>query len=378
MAGIALYISGGILKGFATTLIIGIVSSLFTGVLVGRLIMHAYISFLGNKKLSFGLASKGFLQNTHIDFFGIRKIAYLFSVAFIGLGGMFIYKQGGLNLGVDFTGGRTYVVEFTEYVHPIEMREKLAKVFNSQSTDVITYGKDNVLRVTTSYLAHINSIKTDKKIQMLLIENIAAHTGLKYVENTKKLANKEFTITSSSKVGPTLAESVRKSAHMAIFLSLLMIFLYILWRFKRWEFGLSAIIALLHDILVVIAAFGIAKELGFNYEIDGVFVGSISTVSGYSITDTVVVLTFIKRRLQRVIGKPNLQEVINTAINKTLSRTLITSLTTFITVFCLFIFGGTALKGLAFPVLVGILFGTYSSIFIAGPLSVDIRRLVQK
>ncbi len=375
LTGVILFLIGqGPIKGFATTLIIGIISSVFTGVFVSRLIVEFFMHWLGAEKLSFSFGySKNLLNKFNINFLGIRKATYLFSTLLIVVGGVLTYKQGGLNYGVDFTGGRTYLVEFDKPVDIEKVKSGLTKAFENQPTEVSTYGKNSVLRVTTPYLIHKADVATDQKVNTLLIESIKSHTGCTYVANTETLKTKNFTITRTSKVGATLAEDIKQSSLKAILLSLLMIFLYILFRFRKWQFALSAVIALLHDSLVVFAAVAIARAFGVVYEIDLVFTASILTGIGYSINDTVVVFNRIKEMMKQ-LGTTDLTRVTNKAINETMSRTLITSFTTFVAVLCLFIFGGASIHGFAFSMLISILSGTGSSIFIAAPLASDLSK----
>ncbi len=375
LTGVILFLMGqGPIKGFATTLIIGIISSVFTGFFVSRLIVEFFMHWLGAEKLSFSFGfSKNLLNGFNINFLGVRKAAYLFSTLLIVVGGVLTYKQGGLNYGVDFTGGRTYLVEFDKPIDIEKVKSGLTKAFDNEPTEVSAYGKNSVLRVTTPYLIHKADVATDKKVKSLLIESIKKQTGCTYVANTRTLKKGNFTIARASKVGATLAEDIKQSSLKAILLSLLMIFLYILFRFRKWQFALSAVIALLHDSLVVFAAIAIARAFGVVYEIDLVFTASILTGIGYSINDTVVVFNRIKEMMKK-LDTTDLTRVTNRAINETMSRTLITSFTTFVAVLCLFVFGGASLNGFSFSMLISILSGTGSSIFIAAPLASDLSK----
>jgi len=376
LTGIILYTLGqGPVKGFATTLIIGIVSSVFTAVLVSRLVVDLLVYVLGAHRISFSLKiSKNPLSKLNIDFFAIRKKAYIFSLLFIGTGIALIFQQGGLHWGVDFTGGRTYIVQFKEPVSTDHIKAKLTKAFEGQSTEVKTYGSNQVLKITTSYLMNANNKKADEKVQSLLTSTITKHTALRFMKNTKTLKDKTFTIASTSKTSASIAEDGKRAGLLAILFALLIIFSYIFIRFRRWQFGLSAIAALAHDTLAVFAAFGMARMLGVSYEIDMVFISSILTVIGYSINDTVVVYDRIRENTL-LAGIADLVKVVNRSINETMSRTLVTSLTTLLALFSLFILGGEALRSFSFAMIVGVLFGTYSSIFIAAPLATG---LIQK
>ncbi|MCP3658935.1 MAG: protein translocase subunit SecD [Bacteroidetes bacterium] len=372
LTGVILYFMGtGPIKGFATTMMIGIVSSFFSAVFITRVIF-LWILSKKNGTISFSFSySKNLLSKLNIDFLGIRKFSYIFSFVIILIGGLLLIPQKGLNLGVDFVGGRSFIVNFTKPIDASKMKTILAaNSFENQGTEVKTYGSSNTLKITTSYLINEDSTESDNRVRNALIKGLEDFTGSKFVD-TDNLPNKgEFTIGSTSKVGATVANDIKTSSRQSILLSLIMIFLYILIRFRRWQFGLASVIALLHDSLIVIASFTIARAFGFAYEVDQVFIAAILTVIGYSINDTVVVFDRIRENMNASKNK-DFGTVANKSINETMSRTLITSFTTFIAVFILFIFGGEVLRGFSFAMLIGIIFGTYSSIFIATPLAVD-------
>ena len=373
LTGAILYFLGqGPVRGFATTLMIGIVSSFFTAVFITRVIMSWLISRDRESRLTFSFSySKNLLGNLNIDFLKLRRWAYATSLVFITIGMGLMVHQGGLNLGVDFTGGRSYVVAFGQPIAPEALKTQLGKHFGDQSTEVKTYGSNNVLKITTSYLMQEESNEADEKVQQVLIQGIQDWTGLTLTDNATAVQKDTFTIASTSKVGATIAGDIKASARKAIFFSLVMIFLYILVRFRKWQFGLAAIIALLHDSLVVFAAFAMARACGYAFEIDQVFIAAILTIIGYSINDTVVVFDRVRERLCMKVNS-NFLAVANRSINETMSRTLITSLTTLIAVLTLFLFGGEVLRGFSFALLIGVVFGTYSSIFIAMPLALDL------
>lgn len=375
LTGLILYLLGqGPVRGFATTLMIGIASSFFSAVFITRVIV-AWLAKKGKEeRLTFSFSyTSDLLSNLNFDFFTRRKLSYLFSAVFIGVGLLLIVGQGGLNLGVDFTGGRSYVVTFDRPMEVSVLKTKLADSFDDQGTEVKTYGANNVVKITTSYLIKDESTEGDEQVQEALIKGLEDFTGLKYIDNTATLSEGTFMIASSSKVGATIAGDIKTAAQQSIILSLIMIFLYILVRFRKWQFGLAAVIALFHDSLTVLAAFAIARALGFVYEVDQVFIAAILTVIGYSINDTVVVFDRI-RETMRLKPENNFVQTANRSINETMSRTLITSLTTLIVVLILFIWGGEVLRGFSFALLIGIIFGTYSSIFIASPLVIDLSK----
>ena len=367
-----LYVLGqGPIKGFAITLIIGIFCSFFSAVYITRVVVEWITSKGDESKVSFKTPlSSGLLSNLGIDFMGKRRIAYLFSAIVISLGLVLTAIQG-LNLGVDFKGGRSYIVNFQDPVQATEMKLALGNAFENAGTEVKNFGGNNIIKVTTSYLIDDESDTADETVKTTLISGLESITGLKYTESESQLNDEHFIISGSSKVGPTIADDIEKSSYEAGIFAIIVIFLYILVRFRKWQFSTGAIIALVHDTAFVISAFAIAGLLGLKYEVDQVFVAALLTIIGYSINDTVVVFDRIREFLNLGTSTDR-QQVFNTAINGTLNRTLITSATTLIVVLILFIFGGEVLRGFSFALLIGILVGTYSSVFIASPAVVDL------
>ena len=376
LTGVILYMLGqGPVKGFAVTLMIGIVCSFFSAVFITRVIV-TWMTKKGNEsKLSFATPfSKGWLSGLNIDFLGKRKMAYTVSAVIIVVGMGLLATSSGLRLGVDFKGGRSYVVQFDEPMVASDIKTSLANgAFSEAGVEVKTYDASNVLKVTTSYLVDDESANADGQVQQLLVDGLAAATSKQFIAGATELDAGQFTITGSSKVGATIADDIKKSSYKAFGLSILAIFLYILFRFRRWQFSLGAIVALVHDAAIVFSAFAIAGVLGISYEIDQVFIASLLTIMGYSINDTVVVFDRIRENLQ-LKGSKDLMGTFNTSINSTMNRTLITSLTTLIVVLVLFVFGGEVLRGFSFALLVGIVVGTYSSVFIATPTVVDLTK----
>lgn len=373
ITGLILFILGqGPVKGFAITLMIGIGCSFFSAVFITRVIVEWMSRKKGDKSnISFSNPfSSNLLSNLNINFLGNRKKAYAFSLVFILIGmGALITK--GLTLGVDFKGGRSYVVSFRDAVPPTELKIGLTSFFDNQGTEVKTFGADNIVKVTTSYLIDDVSDDADIKVKEALIKGISETTSLQYNVSDGEPGPDEFIISSSSKVGATIADDIKNSSYESAVFALLCIFIYILIRFRKWQFGLGAIAALFHDTLFVISAFAIIGLFGVIYEVDQVFVAAILTIIGYSINDTVVVFDRIRENLGIKSGS-EMVKVFNESINSTISRTMITSLTTLIVVLILFLFGGAVLKGFSFALLVGIIVGTYSSIFIATPIVVDL------
>ncbi|HSI91392.1 MAG TPA: protein translocase subunit SecDF, partial [Adhaeribacter sp.] len=359
LAGLILfYFGSGPVKGFATTLMIGIATSFFTAVFLSRL----FVEYLASKRedgMSFSTGlSKNAFQNLKFDVIKHRKKAYIFSTSVIVLGFAIMIMQGGPNLGVDFTGGRSYIVNFDEAVPADEVKQALTTDFKEAGTEVKTFGSSNRLKIITSYLSDEESTEADNTVLAAL------ESGLKKYDNLNPK------VLSSSKVGATMADDIQKTALMAILLSFVGIFIYITIRFQDWSYALGGIAALIHDSLMVIAFFPIARLFGLNLEMDQVFVASVLTVIGFSINDTVVIYDRIRETLA---DNPRMKfrEIVNPALNATFSRTIITSLTVLMVVVVLFIFGGETLRGFSFAMIVGVLFGSYSSLFIATPITLE-------
>jgi SecD/SecF fusion protein len=367
-----LYIFGqGPLKGFAIVLMIGIATSFFSAVYISRVIIEWMVRKGDDAKVSFETnAAWSIGRNTNFDFIANRKKAYIFSSAFI-LMGMILIAVNGLNLGVDFKGGRYYIVTFNQPVEPSKLRDDLAANFEEASTEVKNYDGNNVVKVTTSYLIDDDSEGADDKVKSSLVAAITKATGKQYIENDVKVDDTHFAISSSTKVGATIADDIKSSAFTAGLLAFASIFLYILIRFRKWQYSTGAIVALIHDALFTFAAFALARVFGFSLEIDQVFVAALLTIIGYSINDTVIIFD----RIREYVGmgtSHSREKIFNSAINSTLSRTLITSGTVLLVVVVLFIFGGEVLRGFSFALIIGVIIGTYSSIFIASPLVIDL------
>ncbi|KYG72482.1 protein translocase subunit SecDF [Roseivirga echinicomitans] len=377
LTGVILYVLGqGPLKGFAVTLMIGIICSFFSAVFITRVII-TYMTKKGNdSKLTFDTPlSKGWLNNVHFDFLGKRRLAYLMSTIVISIG-IILMATNGLRLGVDFKGGRSYVVNFDEAMTASDIKTSLSgmETFANSGIEVKTYNTANMLKITTSYLIEDESVEADAAVKGALTDALSQITNKTFVDGTvDNVEAGQFIIGGSSKVSPTIADDIKNSSLESFGLAILAIFFYILIRFRRWQFSLGAIIALVHDSLIVLSAFAIAGLFGINFEVDQVFIGALLTIMGYSINDTVVVFDRIRENLQ-LKGSKDLVGTFNESINSTISRTLITSMTTLIVVVVLFIFGGEVLRGFSFAFMVGIIVGTYSSIFIASPIVVDLSK----
>jgi SecD/SecF fusion protein len=366
------YFGLGPIKGFAVVLIIGVLSSLFTAVLVGRMIIEWWTKKRG---ISFSTGfSKNALANLKIDWLGKRRIAYMISGAII-LAGLVSFFVRGFELGVDFKGGYSYNVTFEQSldINVADLRESLTASFGSEPT-VKAVDTENTYNVVTDYLVDETDEDAPDRVMEKLHEGVQAAIGipLDFDSFSNADGNTGTHVTSSAKVGPTIADDIKTSALYAAIFALLLIFLYIFIRFSKWQYSMGAVAALFHDVLIVLSIFSLGRGiLPFSMEIDQNFIAAILTVIGYSINDTVVVFDRIREFLNTYL-KDTKEEVINKAINSTVSRTVITSLTTFLVVAILFFFGGSSISGFAFALLVGIIVGTYSSIFVATPIMSDL------
>ncbi len=370
LTALILFVFGtGPIKGFATTLLIGIVTSLFTAIFITRLVVDWYVNRGG--KLDFSTAlTKNLFRNINIDFLRKRKIAYVISAALIlvSLGSLF---TTGLDQGIDFVGGRTYQVRFENAVSTEDVKKDLVAVF--ESAEVKTIGGDHQLKISTKYKFDENSAEADEEVQTKLFEALKSHlpNGMTYNEFVDGSGDKKIGKMLSSKVSPTIADDIKKSSVWAILGSLVVVFLYILFRFKKWQFSLGAVAAVFHDVLIVLGIFSLTwKYMPFSMEIDQAFIAAILTVIGYSLNDTVVVFDRIREFLNEHTGW-EFNKTINASLNSTISRTLNTSLTTLVVLLSMFIFGADSLRGLLYALIVGVVVGTYSSVFIATPLMYD-------
>ncbi|MBT34004.1 MAG: protein translocase subunit SecDF [Thalassobius sp.] len=380
LTGIFLYSFGsGPVKGFAVTLMIGIACSFFSAVYITRVIV-SFMTRKGNQSnISFVTPfSKSLLGELNFNFLSKRKAAYVLSGIVIVVG-LVVISINGLNYGVDFEGGRSFIVEFDKQVVPSELEVALQKNLENSGVEVKTYGsaEGEKLKITTNYMVDNESTEADSLVSEAVKSAITEFTGATYTDNEAKLSPETFTIPSTSKVGATIADDIRDSSLTAGLFSIIAIFLYVWVRFRNWRFGLGAIAALFHDVLVVLGIYTIANFLGFGFEVDQVFVAAVLTIIGYSINDTVVVFDRVREYLGLRKSQP-FEDTINQSVNSTLNRTLITSFTTLLVVLILFLFGGEVLRGFSFSLLVGIIVGTYSSIFIATPLVYDTQKMVEK
>lgn len=371
LTGIALFVFGqGPLKGFAIVLIVGLMTSFFSAIYISHVIIEWMIRKGDDAHLSFdSFISRMIRKRPQIDFIKHRRMVYGAAIAFLIIGfGLLAWK--GLNMGVDFKGGRSYTVVFNQPIVATDMKVALSKSFQNSSTEVKNFGSDQVMKVTTSYLTEDESEAADEKVKSSLIKAISDFSKREYTAN-ETVDAQHFTISGSSKVGATIADDIKGSAMKASLISLVAIFLYILVRFKSWTFSTGAIAATIHDTLFVVAAFGIMYALGIAFEIDQVFVAALLTIIGYSLNDTVIVFDRIREYLSFGTNHDK-STVFNDAINSTLSRTLITSVTVLMVTVVLFLFGGEVLRGFSFALTLGILIGTFSSIYIASSVVLDL------
>jgi SecD/SecF fusion protein len=366
---ILLVFGSGPIKGFATTLIIGILTSLFTAIFITRLLVDWYISGKG-RTLTFSTAiTKNLFTNMNINFLSKRKIAYVIS-GIIVISGIVSLTTRGLDQGVDFVGGRNYQIRFVDPVSPSEITADLTAALGSASAK--TFGDANQIMVTTKYKVDVQGTEVDDEILGILFTTLQKYfpDGASYEDFVPGGTNEDIGVMKYRKVGPTIADDIKKNAVWAVFGSLAVVFLYILLRFRKWQFSLGAVAAVFHDVLIVLGVFSFfSPYMPFSMEIDQAFIAAILTVIGYSLNDTVVVFD----RIREIVAEKgfNAGININEALNSTLSRTLNTSLTTLVVLLSIFIFGGETLRGFMFAMIVGIIVGTYSSLFIATPVMFD-------
>ena len=371
LTAVVLFLFGsGPIKGFATTLLIGILTSLFTAIFVTRLFIEGYLVKKG-RQLTFATPlTANLFSKIDFKFIASRKIAYAVSAILI-LASLGSLATKGLQEGVDFVGGRTYQIRFEQEVSPSEISGELNEVFGS-GTNVKTFGAANQIKVTTAYKVDVEGLEVDQEIQGKLFDVLQKYmsAGTSLEDFVAPAEGKDVGILQSVKVGPTIADDIKKNAFLAIIGSLTIVFLYILMRFRKWQFSLGAVTAVFHDVLIVLGVFSFTSAfMPFNMEIDQAFIAAILTVIGYSLNDTVVVFDRIREVVNTKGWKKGTH--VNEALNSTLSRTLNTSLTTLIVLLAIFIFGGESLRGFMFAMIVGIVVGTYSSLFIATPVMYD-------
>ena len=373
LTGVVLFIFGsGPVQGFATTLIIGIITSVLTSVFITRIIFDDRVS--KGKNITFdNKLTRNFLQNTKVDFIGKKKIAYIVSGALILISVVSIFTKG-FTYGVDFTGGRTYVVRFDQPVTAEDVRAAAITEFDG-AVEVKQFGGESQMKITTQYLVADESTEADAEVEAKLFNALKGFFAdeLTFAEFSSTLDNPNGII-SSDKVGPTIANDITRNAIIAVIIALFVIFAYIAVRFKGWTWGLGGVTGLAHTALIVIGFFSLFSGiLPFSLDIDQTFIAAILTIIGYAINDTVVIFDRI-REYKMLHPKADFRQNVNEALNSTLSRTMNTSLTTLITMLAIAIFGGEVIRGLAVALILGIVIGTYASIFIATPIMFDVTK----
>ena len=372
ITGVILALIGtGPVKGFAVTLIIGICCSFFTAVFLTRLVYENRMSKDKWLNLTFTTPmSRNLMQNTHYNFMGAyRKSFTIWGIAAL----IFIcfFAIRGLSRSIDFTGGRNYVVKFEKSLEPEAVTQALRGEFEGYTVSCIALGTDNkTIRVSTNYKIESNSATVDDEAESKLF-NALKKAGMVTQAKESDFKNPDVreggSIISSTKVGPSIARDVTNKAIVSVIVALIAIFLYILLRFRNVAFSIGSIVALAFDTLIVIGFFSALWGIvPFSLEIDQTFIGAILTVIGYSINDKVVVFDRVRENL-RLYKKRDLQTLFNDSLNQTLARTVNTSLSTLIVLLCIFIFGGASIRSFSFAMILGVVFGTLSSLFIAAP-----------
>ncbi|MFC3758141.1 protein translocase subunit SecD [Chryseobacterium tructae] len=376
LTAVVLFFFGtGPIKGFALTLMIGIIMTLFTSVLLSRVMIFSRLN--KGKHLSVWTPpTKNLFRNTWIDFIGKRKYAYIISAVLTVICIVSMVTHG-FKYGIDFTGGRNYVVRFDKEVNANDVEEKLVKLFKTEdgknsSVEAKTFGNASQLKISTDYLIEDESLKADQTIEQKLYEGLKGDLPANITLNDFKSADKDHAgIISSEKVGPTVADDIQTHGILAVVAALAGIFIYILFRFRKWQFSLGAVAALFHDAVIILGTYSLLhKYMPFNMEINQDFIAAILTVLGYSINDTVIIFDRIREYL-REKKSITLAGLFDDSISSTLGRTFNTSFTTILVILAIFIFGGDNLRGFMFALLIGIGFGTYSSIFIASAIAYD-------
>ena len=369
LTALILYTFGtGPIKGFATTLLIGIITSLFTAIFISRLLINWDVN--RGSRLNFSTPlTNGLFRSLKFNFLSKRKFTYIISGILI-VSGIFSLFTTGLDEGIDFVGGRTYTVRFDKDMNSEEVKKSTDLIFGS--SEIKTIGSPNQLKISTKFKVDDNSAVADEEVQRKLYESLQNFLPESYSYQQFLSAENNIGKMMSGKVSPTIADDIKQSSFWAILGSLIVVFLYILFRFKKWQFSLGAVAAVFHDVLIVLGIFSLTyKYMPFSMEIDQAFIAAILTVIGYSLNDTVVVFDRIREFLKEHSSTWDFEKTVNSALNSTLSRTLNTSFTTLVVLLAMFIFGADSLRGLLFALIIGVLVGTYSSVFVATPIMKD-------
>lgn len=371
LTGAILYVFGtGPIKGFALTLLIGIFTSLFTSIFIARIFIDRDIA--KNRSLMFATPlTKNWFTGFHFDFIGIKKWSYLFSTAVVIVSCVSFYFNG-LDEGVDFVGGRTFQVKFEKPVESTTISEELSAVFGT-TVEAKVFGSDDQLKLTTKYKIKEEGVEVDKEVNEKLYSGLKKYysASMTYDKFINSYDGKKVGVLQSSKVGAAISADIKTNSFWAVIGAMLVVGLYLVISFRKWQYSLGAIAAVVHDVIFVLGMYSLLyKYMPFHMEMDQHFIAAILTVIGYSMNDTVIVFDRIREFLAGNI-KGNFKDVVNASINTTLSRTLNTSLTMIMVLLIMFIFGGESIRGFIFAMLIGIIVGTYSSLFIATPVLVD-------
>lgn len=371
LTGAILFIFGtGPIQGFATTLLIGIFTSLFTSIFIARIFIDKDVA--NNKNLTFSTPlTKNWFTGFQFDFVGIKKWTYLFSSAVVVVSLYSIFFGNGLDQGVDFVGGRTFQVKFEKTVEPTQVSEELSKEFGT-AVEAKVFGDADQLKLTTKYKIQEESAGVDKEVNEKLFKVLGKYyTNMTYDKFINSYDGKQVGVLQASKVGAAISEDIKTNSYWAVLGAMLVVGLYLVISFRKWQYSLGAIAAVFHDVIFVLGMYSLLyKIMPFHMEMDQHFIAAILTVIGYSMNDTVIVFD----RIREYLGgnyKGHFKDVVNASINSTLSRTLNTSLMMILVLLTMFLFGGESIRGFIFAMLVGIIVGTYSSLFIATPVLVD-------
>jgi SecD/SecF fusion protein len=371
LTGAILFTFGtGLIKGFALTLLIGIVTSLFTSIFIARIFIDRDIA--NNSNLTFSTSiTKNWFTNFHFDFIKIKTITYIFSSIVVVVSLVSIFFVNGLDQGVDFVGGRTFQVKFEKAIDASVVSEELSKEFGTP-VEAKVFGSDNQLKITTKYKITEEGLDIDKEVNEKLFNALKKYySATTYEQFINSYDGKKVGVLQASKVGASISEDIKTNSYWAVLGAMAVIFLYLMISFRKWQYSLGAIAAVAHDVIFVLGIYSLCyKFMPFHMEMDQHFIAAILTVIGYSMNDTVIVFDRIR---EFIMGKRKgtFEEIVNASINTTLSRTLNTSLMMIIVLLTMFIFGGESIRGFIFAMLVGIVVGTYSSLFIATPVLVD-------
>jgi SecD/SecF fusion protein len=371
LTGAVLLIFGtGPIQGFATTLLIGIVTSLFTSIFITRILLDRSVA-KGNHLRFVTNFSKNFFTNFHYNFLGAKKWTYAIS-SIVVIVSIISLATNGLNQGVDFVGGRTFQVKFEKPVSAEEVKHELTPVLGG-SAEAKVFGTSDQLKITTKFKVDEHGTEADAAVNRVLYDNLKKHysKAISYEEFVNSYDGKKLGILQSSKVGPTVADDIKTNSYWAVLGAMAIVFLYLMISFRKWQYSLGAIAAIAHDVIFVLGIYSLLwKYMPFGMEIDQHFIAAILTVIGYSMNDTVIVFDRVREYLGGK-AKGNFNEIVNQSINSTMSRTINTSLTMILVLAIMFVFGGESIRGFIFAMLIGIVVGTYSSLFIATPVLCD-------